>query len=133
MNALRVRVILPLMALLCVPVVGCDPGHSLIGREVISLQQRSLPPGGSMSSSDFQQRAPISAAAEWQLEIDWDWPRYEHWVKERFERDFDSFSRGVGQVTLTRWMGESTQTLRFEMLSPESPVRIHVTFISRPS
>lgn len=110
-----------------------DAGRSMVGREALSLQRRSVPVGGHSSSWQFRQRAPLSAAALWYVESDWNWGQYEEWLATELQREFDRVTRRPGQITLTRWRGEFVEVVQFAVLSAESPLRVQVVFLSRPS
>ena len=110
---------------------GCAPEQPPYSTEVYALRDRTVPPGGSIASSEVPHVERSVLRASWTVESPMRWEDYVAWVRPRFT-EFREVERQPGVLRLSRALEADLLTLRFGAMPGSPGTRVVISFEGAP-
>ncbi len=110
---------------------GCREPDPL-KREILSLQERTMPPGAKVVEKTNVVRNGTTASSKWEYETDWDWEEYSTWVSNNLAPDYEAMMGGKTNLQFRRRLSGDVFTLQIESGMSNTVQRIRVEFRASP-
>lgn len=120
-----------LSTLLLLSLAGCNTPDPL-QQEILTLQERTMPPGAQLVERTNLTRDGYTARASWEYETDWNWDKYATWISDNLAANYQVVTREQMRLEFRRPLPADVFQLQIEMGMSNGARRVRVNFRAYP-